>query len=198
VPLREGADVGEFRALPPQLFADAAQLGARLRPAPDWRSVKLLIRQTARFPMAALADGAAFRNSLLAGFDSDEFPAPLLACLLNSSLLRWLHYTQQRDARQGMPQLKIGHLRALPAPPADPVLGSALAALGARLGARNAGLSAAERLELDGLVGSLYGLDAAERELVSTWAAQHPPPVSRRAKAAASGDRPASLPPSEW
>jgi hypothetical protein len=198
VPLREGADVGEFRALPPQLFADAAQLGARLRPASDWGAVKLLIRQTARFPMAALSDGAAFRNSLLAGFESDVFPAPLLLCLLNSSLLRWVHYTQQRDARQGMPQLKIGHLRALPAPPSNPALSETITALGARLGARNAGLSAADRAELDRLVCAAYELDAAERALVSAWASEHPPPVSRRAKAAPTIERPANPPRTEW
>jgi hypothetical protein len=196
VPLREGADVGEFRVLPPQLFADAARLAARLRPAADWREVKLLIRQTARFPMAALSDGHAFRNSILAGFASAAFPAEVLLCLLNSSLIRWLHYTRQRDARQGMPQLKVGHLRALPAPPAAAPGVRALQqieALGQRLGAANAGVGPDARAELDQLVADAYGLSLAERDAVSEWAASHPPPASRRDRPERQEPRPAGL-----
>jgi hypothetical protein len=195
VALREGADVGEFRALPPQLFAAPAFFGARLRPADDWRAVKLLIRQTARFPMAAFSDGVAFRNSVLAGFESAEFPAALLLGLLNSNLIRWLHYTRQRDARQGMPQLKVGHLRALPAPPPGSAAGAALERLARRLGEANAGASEADRERLDELVGDLYGLSGEERALVSRWAALHPPPASRRQ---ARADRPAPLPAREF
>jgi hypothetical protein len=181
VALREGADIGEFRALPPQLFADGEQLGPRLRPASEWRKVALLIRQTARFPIAALSDGAAFRNSVLAGFDSSEWPAAVLLCLLNSSLLRWFHFTLQRDARQGMPQLKIGHLRALPALPAHAAPArEALLVLGARVAARKDGIRSEERAELDGLVNDAFALDGAEREVVASWAATHPPPISRR------------------
>lgn len=183
VALREGADVGEFRALPPQLFGDRRQLGARLRPDADWAAVKLLIRQTARFPMAALSDGRAFRNSILAGYETPEYPAPLLLALLNSSLYRFLHYNRQRDARQGMPQLKIGHLRALPAPPRAPPL-SELERLGRRLGEANAGLDAAARLALDALVNELFSLSPAERDAVATWTRAHPPPQSRRQAAA--------------
>lgn len=194
VPLREGADVGEFRALAPQLHADAARIGARLRPAADWREVKLLIRQTARFPMASLSDGLAFRNSILAGFERPGYPAPLLLALLNSSLLRWLHHTLQRDARQGMPQLKVGHLRALPAPPPErPALLASLAALGQRLGAANRGLSPEERTRLDALVNEAYGLVADEREIVAAWAFATPPPVSRRQQPGPRVPRPASL-----
>ena len=195
VALREGADVGEFRALPPQLFADPAPLGTRLKPAEDWRAVKLLIRQTARFPMAALSDGSAFRNSVLAGFESPTFPATLLLALLNSSLIRWLHYARQRDARQGMPQLKVGHLRALPAPPPSSAALGALEQLGRRLGRANTGVGADDRACLDELVGDAYELGADERALVSSWAARHPPPASRRK---APADRPAPLPAREF
>jgi Eco57I restriction-modification methylase len=194
VALREGADVAEFAALPPQLFAAPAAFGARLRPADDWRAVKVLIRQTARFPMAALSDGAAFRNSVLAGFESPEFSAALLLGLLNGSLIRWLHYTRQRDARQGMPQLKVGHLRALPAPPASAAR-AALEGLARRLGESNAGVAETDRARLDELVADTYGLSAEERTLVSSWAALHPPPVSRRKARLA---RPAPLPAREF
>jgi hypothetical protein len=181
VALREGADIGEFRALVPQLFADSERLGPRLRPATEWQKVALLIRQTARFPIAAYADGAAFRNSVLAGFESPEWPAAVLLCLLNSSLLRWFHFTLQRDARQGMPQMKIGHLRALPALPANaPRARQALLALGARIAARNDGIRADERAELEDQVNDAFALDGAEREVVATWALTHPPPISRR------------------
>jgi hypothetical protein len=179
VALREGADIGEFRALPPQLFGDPVRLGHRLRSPEDWREVKLLIRQTARYPMAALSDGSAFRNSILAGFESPEFPAPLLLGLLNSSLIRWLHFNGQRDARQGMPQLKVGHLRSLPAPTNGQACAQ-LCALGQKWGAANEGIDGGDRDALDALVSAAFGLSGAERELVAAWAVLHPVPVSRR------------------
>jgi len=195
VALREGADIGEFRALPPQLFADASKLEGRLRKPVDWQQVKLLIRQTARFPMAALSDGQGFRNSILAGFDSPGAPAALLLGLLNSPLFRWLHYTQQRDARQGMPQLKVGHLRALPAPPSGSEQArAAIEALAGGLGAKNEGIDASLRAELDAAVCAAFGLDAEERELVARWASEHPPPLSRRRPPGESTTRPAHLP----
>jgi hypothetical protein len=195
VALREGADIGEFRALPPQLFADPSRLDGRLRKPADWQRVKLLIRQTARFPMAAFSDGQGFRNSILAGFDSPGMPAALLLGLLNSALLRWLHYTRQRDARQGMPQLKVGHLRALPAPPADADRArAAIEHLAQGLGHDNGGIDAAGRAELDAAVAAAFGLDAAERELVARWANEHPPPLSRRRPPSESASWPAPLP----
>jgi hypothetical protein len=194
IPLREGADVGEFRALTPQLFASSQRIGARLRPPADWQEVKLLIRQTARFPMASLSDGVAFRNSILAGYERPGYPAALLLVLLNSSLLRWLHYMQQRDARQGMPQLKVGHLRALPAPPLDrPALLESLTELGRSLGAANRGLSPEDRQTLDALVSEAFGLVASEREIVAAWAVATPPPVSRRQEPGLRVSRPANL-----
>jgi hypothetical protein len=195
VALREGADLSEFSALSPQLFADPDPLIGRLRPPAEWRKVALLIRQTARFPIAACNDGAAFRNSILAGFASPDWPAPLLLCLLNSGLVRWLHYTMHRDARQGMPQLKVGHLRALPALPSDmPRAREALEQLGSKVAARNSGITATERAELEGLMADAFALDGAEREAVATWCLAHPPPVSRREAAASTPYRPVGLP----
>ena len=74
----------------------------------------VLIRQTARFPMAVLSDGVGFRNSILAGFATKEYPAEFLVAYLNSTPIRWLHYFRNRDARQGMPQMKIGALEGHP------------------------------------------------------------------------------------
>src|SRR5690606_13488740 len=98
-----------------------------------------------------------------------------------------------RDARQGMPQLKVGHLRALPAPPAGAPR-DALERLGRKLGEANAGASAADRARLDALVAAAYGLDEEEAALVARWAALHPPPLSRRASSSEEGGSRASRP----
>ncbi len=195
VALREGADLSEFRARSPQLFADPEPLLGRLRSPAEWGKVALLIRQTARFPIAAYSDGSAFRNSILAGFASPDWPAPLLLCLLNSGLVRWLHFTLHRDARQGMPQLKVGHLRSLPALPSDALRArAALEQLGSKLAERNAGITAPERAELEGWVAEAFALSAKEREAVATWCLAHPPPVSRRQALDPIPNRPVGLP----
>jgi hypothetical protein len=124
-PLLEGRDVRPFRVGPPRLFIDSdpARIkwaGCRLRPEGDYASVPVVIRQTAKAPIAALHTGLPFRNSLLAGFEADGIDAELLVGLLNSALYRALHLSQQRDARQAaFPQVKIAHLRGLPRPPTD-------------------------------------------------------------------------------
>lgn len=178
VPIREGTDVAEFAARAPRTFLDPTQLVGRFRPASDWQRVRVLIRQTARYPIAALSDGTAFRNSVLAGFDSDEWTAHGLLAYLNSSFVRWVHYTTHRDARQGMPQLKIGHLRALPAMP-DAAARQQLDGFGRALGARNAGVGAAERAELDEAVFRTFDLSSAERASIRAWAEANPPPRPR-------------------
>ncbi len=123
VPLREGSDVLAFAARPPSIGLDPepaalAAAGCSLRSAEFYQRVTVVVRQTARYPVAARNEPAfAFRNSLLAGFSEDP---DALCALLNSSLLRAVHLASQRDGRQAVfPQLKVAHLRALPAPPAD-------------------------------------------------------------------------------
>jgi hypothetical protein len=78
----------------------------------------VVIRQTARYPIAAVHDPACgFRNSLLAGYTEDPFT---LVALLNSTLLRAYHLASQRDGRQSVfPQLKVAALRNMPKPPAS-------------------------------------------------------------------------------
>lgn len=170
-PIREGVDVLPFQLLPPRLHVDRMALGGSLRSAEAFAAVRVLIRQTARYPIAALSDGIAFRNSLVAAFDSPAWPGPALVALLNSALVRWLHYQRFRDARQPvLPQLKIAHLRAIPAPP-DVGSGERerLCHLGCVL-TENGGAGAASlRFEVDALVATLFGLSAAERALVSGW-----------------------------
>jgi hypothetical protein len=162
VPLRSGSDVEAFGLRAPSAHADPAWFGPRLRAPNEWARVRLLVRQTARVPVVALSDGVGFRNSLLAGFEDAEHSAEFLVAYLNSTPIRWLHHARHRDARQGMPQLKIAHLRATPAPPSRALVAE-LAELGARLSARGAGIDAPEQAELDGLVADAFALDAEER-----------------------------------
>jgi hypothetical protein len=133
----------------------------------------VLIRQTARVPIAALSDGIAFRNSILAGFEAAEYPAPFLVAYLNSTPIRWLHYMRHRDARQGMPQMKIGHLRSIPAPPRRDLVPT-LAESGETLSDRNTGITGAERALLDGVVAEMFRLTSDERGLIQRWQEQGP------------------------
>jgi hypothetical protein len=172
VALREGIDLGEMIVHAPRLFADPRRLHGRLRD--DFDEVGVLIRQTARYPIAALADGLAFRNSILAGFATARWPAAALALYLNATAARWYHFHAHRDARQGMPQVKIAHLRALPDLPAG-----AIATLAA-MRAMNGALRAEERSAVDAVVEDALGLSEPERALVRGWMRQNPLPKSRR------------------
>ncbi|WP_437305798.1 Eco57I restriction-modification methylase domain-containing protein [Sorangium sp. So ce388] len=176
-PIREGTDVGELIARAPRHHVDRAGVKGRFRKDEDWRAVRLLIRQTARYPIAALSDGLPFRNSILAGFCDGTWSEFALLCYLNSSPVRWWHYTRHRDAREGMPQVKIAHLRAIPAPPpARSDLIAALDALGRELGPANAGLPPEARRHLDGVVASMLEMTEEERSCVARWAAATPLP----------------------
>ncbi len=170
IALRVGSDIAAFRRGAPSLWADGARFGARLRSPGAWREVAVLIRQTARVPIAVRSDGEGFRNSILAGFERDGVTADMLVAYLNSSVIRWLHYYSNRDARLGMPQVKIGHLRAIPAPP--PAAIDALTAFGARLSARNDGVTAEEQRALDALVGDAFGLRESQRARIARDAAR--------------------------
>jgi hypothetical protein len=173
VPLLTGSEIRPFRALAPTLFIDPREFGGRLRAPEEWAKVAVWIRQTARFPIAAPSSGLAFRNSVLAGFTSREISAPALVAYLNSNVVRFIHYQRFRDARQGMPQLKIGHLRALPLPDGPERVFAALA-----------GFSSEEETDaLDAVVAESLGLSTRERELVKAWASslgRVPSPRARR------------------
>jgi hypothetical protein len=167
--VRVGGDIEPSLRKSPGLYCDPSAFGGRFRPQADWRAVRLLIRQTARYPMAALSDGAAFRNSILAGFEDETWSAFFLVAYLNASPVRWFHYVQHRDARQGMPQLKITHLRALPAPEAGSGAVKALEALGREIGPRNEGIRAEEQEQIDRLAGEALGLAEGARERIRAW-----------------------------
>jgi hypothetical protein len=162
VPIRIGSDIRAFHRSPPSLHAEVGWFGSRLRDASEWSNVKVLIRQTARVPIAVRSDGAAFRNSILAGFDDAAHPADFLVAYLNSTPVRWYHFNCHRDARLGMPQVKIGHLRSIPAPRDKKVI-AALADLGATWSKRNTGVDDPEQRRLDETVAS--GLDVCVDDL---------------------------------
>lgn len=150
-PVREGKDVTAWRAGPPRRWVDPARLTPRHRAG--WDAIGVVVRQTARFPIAAPNDGAAFRNSLLGVRRDPAWPVPLVLALLNSAVVRAWHVARWRDAREGMPQVKVGHLRAIPAPPQlDTVRDRLIALAEARL-AGEAGLDG----EIDAVVRRAYG-----------------------------------------
>ncbi len=169
-PLLEGRDVRPFWQGSPNLFLapDRDVLTAtrcRLRDRDDYARVRFVIRQTARFPIAALHAGLPFRNSLLAGFTVDGMPPELVVGLLNSALYRAMHLAAQRDARQAtFPQVKVGHLRALPAPPEDAPRRAQIAALCVDLSKGGGESTLGEHL--DAAVFELFGVKTeAAREI---------------------------------
>jgi len=168
VPVRSGGDIEAFALRAPSAHADPKWFGARLRPPAEWHTVRWVVRQTARVPVAALSDGIAFRNSLLAGFEDGEYPASFLVAYLNSTPIRWLHYVRHRDARQGMPQLKIAHLRTTPVPPSRALVAD-LASLGARLSESGSGVREREQLELDALVEAAFELSMEDRKRLADF-----------------------------
>lgn len=164
-PLLEGRDVREFAQGEPRLFlapdAEVLQRArCRLRSRDDYQRVRFVVRQTARHPIAALHSGLPFRNSLLAGFAVEGLPADLVVGLLNSSLYRALHLALRRDARQAtFPQVKIGHLRALPEPPKHAGRRAEVAEISALLTRSGFDRALAERL--DAAVFALFELESS-------------------------------------
>ncbi|HYQ03478.1 MAG TPA: N-6 DNA methylase [Polyangiaceae bacterium] len=179
-PLLEGRDVHEFAQREPQLFLapDRAALSkarCRLRDSNEYRRVSFVVRQTARYPIAARHTGLPFRNSLLAGFEVEGLPPDLVVGLLNSSLYRALHLALRRDARQAtFPQVKIAHLRALPEPPLDLNGRALIAGLSAEL--TRDGVDRARVQLLDAAVFALFSFDSqAAREVLEFLGARAAP-----------------------
>jgi hypothetical protein len=150
--------------------------------------VSFVVRQTAAVPIAAMHGGMPFRNSLLAGFDHADYSAQLIVGLLNSALYRALHLVARRDARQAaFPQVKIGHLRALPRPPPDQAQCERISALVRK--ATSDGINPALRAQLDHAVFELFAVPEDHRnEVLAVLAARAPklghpspaPPALRR------------------
>ncbi len=187
--LLEGRCVQEFRQGSPRVYlhpdpALLREFKARLRDEAVYQRVDFVVRQTAAFTIAARHDGRAFRNSLIAGYASEEYDADLLVGLLNSALYRCFHLSRQRDARQAtFPQVKVAHLRALPAPPdqGEPgtrVLRERVSAL-SRAANEAGGLSIEGRAALDQAVFALFGLSSAESRSVIDYLDKREPKALR-------------------
>jgi hypothetical protein len=180
VPLLEGRNVRAFEVDPPRLFMNPdpevlQQSRCRYRPSSDYQRVGFVVRQTAALTIAARHSGLRFRNSLLAGYAVGEFDTELLLGLLNSSLFRAFHSSHQRDARQAtFPQVKVAHLRRLPAPPASPADRGHVRQASEDLCRQ--GPSEAGQAALDAAVFDLYGISAVARLEVTQYLAARCPP----------------------
>lgn len=176
VPILEGRNVRAFAVDAPALFMNPdpvvlAESRCRFRPRSDYERVSFVVRQTAAITIAARHPGYCFRNSLLAGYAREDFDVELLLGLLNSTLLRAFHASQQRDARQAtFPQVKVAHLRRLPAPPASTDARARVREASTRL--ERQGPSAEGFRVLDAAVFDLYGLSASGRAEVEAFMAQ--------------------------
>lgn len=168
-PLRCGADVTPFHTLSPSYWVDPHDLRRELRSPSKWAEVSLYVRQTARYPIASLADGKPFRNSILAAFETPGISTSFLLCYLNSTPVRFFHFQRFRDARQGMPQVKIGHLRRMPLPNVSAAFLAELSRLGEGLARRNDGVSAEEQAQIDDAVARAWSCSDAERTRMAEW-----------------------------
>jgi hypothetical protein len=156
-PIREGRDVHAYALDPPRKTlvvdpprapGDYFRIGAHAR----FLAVPVVLRQTAVRPVAALHVAPAyFRNSVLACHGIPGVDPALVVAWLNSSVVGWYHRARVRESRQrAFPQLKLRHLRDLPAPcweEAPPEL-ERLAAAGCPVD------------RLDELVSAWFGFDA--------------------------------------
>jgi hypothetical protein len=121
-PLRVGRDIEPFSLAAPTHVLREVELPegkyARVANPARYREARIVLRQTAARPIAAKHEPwALFRNSVLACFGAPGHDDDFLLGVLNSDVVAAIHRAMFRDARQRtFPQLKIGHLRALPIP----------------------------------------------------------------------------------
>lgn len=199
MPLLQGRNVREFHEGAPRLFLRPdrellRRARCRLRDEADYAKVEFVVRQTAAFPIAALHHGLPFRNSLLAGFACEGLGADLVVGLLNSVLYRSIHLARQRDGRQAVfPQVKVSHLRSLPAPPKDAPLRSQIERLAREAtlaaGSDACGVGAELRHRLDDAVFELFATKAEERtEIREFFEARRARPVRGTAPTATNKD----------
>jgi len=122
-PMREGKDLQAFVCGPPgrRLVTNAPRRDGeyfRVGPLERYCAVPILLRQTARQPVATLHTGRTyFRNSVLACHGIPGVPPALVVAWLNSGIVGEFHQATVRESGQrSFPQVKLKHLRALPAP----------------------------------------------------------------------------------
>jgi len=158
LPMRVGRDIHPYRLDPPShsIRTDLARCAGdsfRIGPIERSRQIPILLRQTARRPVAALhTEPALFRNSVLACRGLEGVDPALVVAWLNSSVVARYHAARVREAGQAaFPQLKVRHLRDLPMPDwSRPPPG--LAAMARRATPRLAA-------RLDATVSAWFGLD---------------------------------------
>lgn len=169
-PLRIGSDVTPFVLSRPRHWLRLGVAPSRrtyftIRPLSRYRQVPIVLRQTANRPIAARHSRPTyFRNSVLACAGLAGLPHTVMVGLLNSALFAWLLRTMAADARQRtFPQVKVGHLRQLPAPPA-PCRPSLMGQLDKAVRAAEAAAATEEKvadrllLSIERLVLRVYGL----------------------------------------
>lgn len=180
--LRQGRDLAPFALGPP-----SARLDVHLSPGPDlrfrhaplerYRAVPVLLRQTADRPRAALhRDPTYFRNSLLAGYGWEGMDPAALVALLNGPVATAFHRARFADGRQRVfPQVKVGHLQALPLPflrrDEAPALHDELARRARFLSEAEGPAALRERAALERRTLAAYGLPRAVLERVIEGAA---------------------------
>ena len=163
-----GRDVHPFQISECTCWAKPSDLTAVLKPKSMYKSVSIWIRQTAAYPIAVKSPGIPFRNSLLACYSSKQWPTDLIVGLLNSPTLQWFHFQNFRDAREGMPQVKINHLRRYPAPSNLKPLKD-IATTSRKLSTANTTPSEAQNHVLHALVAAAYDLTSDEADRIWTW-----------------------------
>ncbi|MEM8835098.1 MAG: N-6 DNA methylase [Planctomycetota bacterium] len=175
LPLRDGESVRAFRLRPCTTWIAREDLERIGMGEERFKRVPVVLRQTARYPIAALHDGVPFRNSLLAAFPRSPWTPLALVAYLNALPIRWFHFNRFRDAREGMPQVKIGHLRALPVPPTlSQESIETLASHARRLAELKRDPTDRERAPLDTFVSDLLGLCDEDLERMRAWWASRP------------------------
>lgn len=149
VPLLEGRQIhaGQLDAPARYLDLEAARGEKgdrywRVGAAESYTSIPIVLRQTARRPIAARHEPAGyFRNSVLGCRGLPGVPHARTIAWLNATAIAWWHASAVAESRQrAFPQLKIRHLRDLPlpaeGPAALPPAGAGDAAVSAALGLR--------------------------------------------------------------
>ncbi len=123
VGVRRGRDLFAYDLREPATFLrtdlePTAELRFRAGPLARYAEFPVLLRQTAKRPIAALHEPSThFRNSLLAMRRVEGLAPAFCVAVLNSSVAADFHRAAQRDSRQkNFPQVKVGHLATLPFP----------------------------------------------------------------------------------
>ncbi|MDC1143204.1 N-6 DNA methylase, partial [Planctomycetota bacterium] len=122
-PVYVGRDVSPFSLAPPSHWMRKLEPPEghyfRISKCSLYENADILIRQTAARPIVAPHQPRhLFRNSVLACYLPDDHDLDFLLAILNSDAMARIHQALHRDGRQkAFPQMKVGHLRALPIPP---------------------------------------------------------------------------------